>query len=207
MSSGSYFVLLRRSKSIENEKVTDEYIKNFIDEYNKRNCCLGNETFDNQEFYKYPLSFDYDFEKTDHFKWVSFKDHQIYDEIFICRFLSDFTQLREEFNLDSYKRSELIIDNVLAMKLKMAVDYLLSRNFSLKTEDILNNRYIRILGEILPSYESFLSNKKFTNFNDYFEKNGHTVLKKLQYLLDSYIWIDNDRDEEQCEYFLIYHVW
>lgn len=207
MSSGSHFILLRHSKSIEHEKVTESYIKEFIDEYNKRNGFLTKETFESQTFYKYPLSLDYDLDKVNCFKWVSFSNRQLYDEIFICNFLSDFTQLREEFNLDSYRKSEIIIDNVLAMRMKMAVDYLLGRDYSLKTEDLLHNQYIRIFGEILPSYESFLAGKKFTDHNDYFEKSGHSVLKRLQYLLNTYVWLDNERDEDQCEYFLIYQVW
>ena len=205
MSTGSYFILLRKSKF--NEKIIKDEVDKYINDYNKLyNQPYGyiNDSFENQEFFKFPLTLETI--QPNYFKWVSFKNYLIYDEIFICNFLSSFTQLREYFNLDPYKKSELIIDFNVANDIKIAIDYLLSRNFSLKIEDIMNNQWIRIFGELLPSYETFLEGKKFTNYNNEEENDGRYILTKLQNVFNTYIWINNENDDD-CEYFLIYHVW
>lgn len=207
MSSGSYFLMLRTSKSIENEIVDKKEIQSYIDDFNKKYTCIGfqSDTFEDKEFYAYPLTLEHN--EINNYKWVSFKTGKIYDEIFCLNFLSDFAQLKEEYALDPFRNSEMKISFGQAKEMLVAINYLLSRNFSLKTEDILNNHYIRVFGEMLPSYEAFLNGKRFYENNDLDENESRYVLNKLQSLFNIYIWMENENSLNECEYILLYHVW
>ena len=50
----------------------------------------------------------------------------------------------------------------------------------------MNNQWIRIFGELLPSYETFLEGKKFTNYN-----NEEEIVFTKTLLTQTYFYCDD----------------
>lgn len=115
--------------------------------------------------------------------------------------------LKDEFNLDSFKNNELVIDVNMANEIKIAADYLLSRDYSLKFEDILNNYFIDLFGKLLPSYESFKSNEEIGEDSNIFENEGRYFLKKTRMLMETFLYMEKEDSLNELEYKLVYQVW
>ena len=106
MATGSYFVLLRSIN--ENEQYEDEYkVEDFKIKYTEKNNFSKSKNFYINEFHKYPLKVDFDFDEDKTYKWVSIRNRKIYDQIFKFNFISGYTMLKDEFNLESFKNNEL----------------------------------------------------------------------------------------------------
>ena len=206
MAAGSYFVLLRSIN--ENEQYEDEYkVEDFKIKYIEKNNFSKSGNFYINEFHKYPLKVDFDFDEDKTYKWVSIRNRKIYDQIFKFNFISGYTTLKDEFNLDSFKNNELVIDVNMANDIKLAIDYLLSRDYSLKFEDILNNYFIDLFGKLLPSYESFKSNEEICEDSNIFENEGRYFLKKTKVLMDAFLYMEKEDSLNELEYKLVYQVW
>lgn len=208
MATGSYFILLRSING--NEQYEDNYkIEDFKMKYTEKNNFSKSKNFYINEFHVHPLKFDFDsdFDENKNYKWVSIRNGKIYDQIFKFNFISGYTTLREEFNLDSFQNNELVIDVNMANEIKIAVDYLLSRNFSLKFEDILNNNFISLFGKLLPSYENFKLNEEICEDSNIFENEGRYFLKKTRMLMEAFLYMEKENSLNELEYKLVYHVW
>ena len=87
MATGSYFVLLRSIN--ENEQYEDEYkVEDFKIKYTEKNNFSKSGNFYINEFHKYPLKVDFDFDEDKTYKWVSIRNRKIYDQIFKFNFIS-----------------------------------------------------------------------------------------------------------------------
>lgn len=206
MASGSYFIILRHAKNI-NQIKNKISIDNFVEQFKKRYLSARKEI---DEYFKLPLNekFEDIWMPENTFQWVSTKSYKVYDEIGKYEFISGFTALKEYYNLDAYNNSELIISLNTAKEMKIAIDYILSRDYSLKTEDLLNNPFIRAFGEQLPSYENFIykhTPENEVNYGDCFETEGWYFLLKTQAALSTFIWLCHENDFDDAEYQLVYH--
>ena len=207
MSSGSYFLILRHV-NVAAEVKNKISIDSFVERYKKR--ILSN-TGNVEEYFKLPLNekFEDIWMPKNTFKWVSTKSYKVYDELGKYDFISGFTALKEYYNLGSYNNNELIISLNTAKEMKIAIDYILSRDYSLKTEDLLDNSFIRVFGEQLPSYENFIykhTPENEVNYGDCFETEGWYFLMKTQAVLSTFIWLCHENDFDEAEYQLVYHA-
>lgn len=204
MSNSSYFTLLRKSK--ENLQFSDKLIDEFIvSKYNEMTLLNNNKVSSIEEMKKeisnyYPIN---------SFKYISIKDKNEYDVVFQFHFTSGFNVLKEEFNLNPYnKYSDIIIDVNLSKDMLCAIDYILSRNYSHKFEDILNNYYIDVFGNLIPKFQYRFSDK--IDLDEYeleeMEKEGIYYLKKCRDILASYILIDKENTLNEAEYILLYSI-
>ena len=209
MATGSYFIILRTTDiKIPYEKET---LDNFCVKFKERNNLTQNTFYNLPEYMSLPLNLDFDeqFEAQRTFSWVSTKTYKIYDELFKTRFISGFDVLKKYYNLDTFNNTELEITYTMAANMKTAIDYLLNRDYSIKLEDLLDNGYIRAFGELLPSYEHFITSETEYNidYTDCFEVDGTSFLKKFSATLSTFLTLCNEDMFNDAEYKLIYHVW
>ena len=189
MSSGSYFTLYRRYNK---EKAPSEVLDAIKNEYflaNKKDC-FGAKQDDEAMKKDLPILMDAGF-KSDHSEREqdSSKIDVYYDadgvkhvKLLEFSFCSTFTALKEHFNLNpySFKQSSTLISKLEAEKILQAIEYILGEEYSKKFEAVLNNEYIKILGDGYSPFDTRFSKAKdpiyiekssrgnyTVNFNDY----------------------------------------
>jgi hypothetical protein len=204
MSNSSYFTLLRKSK--ENLQFSNKLIEEFIiSKYNEMMFMNNNKATSVEEMQKeisnyYPITT---------FKYISIKNKNEYDVVFQFHFTSGFNVLKDEFNLNPYnKYSDIIIDLNLAKEMLIAIDYILSRDYSHKFEDILNNYYINVFGDLIPNFQYRFNDKPdLDEFeSEELEKEGFYYLKKCRDIIAAYILIEKENTLNEAEYILLYSV-
>jgi hypothetical protein len=148
------------------------------------------------------------FIKLDEFgEYISVNDKHIYIDIMNMHFLTEFSVLKDEFNLYSNSNAgQVEIDINTANELLTAVNYLLGKNYSDQFEIILNNYYVKLLGELLPSYQYRNSSNSIDYEDAEFESSGIYYLKKMQAILQAYIWMEKENTCNEYVYKLIYMI-
>jgi hypothetical protein len=148
------------------------------------------------------------FIKLDEFgEYISVNDKHIYIDIMNMHFLTEFSVLKDEFNLYSNSNAgQVEIDINTANELLTAVNYLLGKNYSDQFEIILNNYYVKLLGELLPSYQYRNSSNSIDYEDAEFERSGIYYLKKMQAILQAYIWMEKENTCKEYVYKLIYMI-
>ena len=208
MASGSYFVILRYNN--DNKFYDKSIIDNYIVDFKEYARNRFNSAVNIEKYQKLPLNLKFDdmFDEPKEFRYVSIDTYKIYDEIGTFYFISGFTKLKEFYNMDAFRNSEVEISLETAQEIKIAAEYLLNRDYSLKTEDLLDNYFIRCLGEQLPSYEHFISgNEEPFDNNDCFECEGRNFLRKTLDVMRTFIRLMNENSLNEAEYKLIYYCW
>lgn len=141
--------------------------------------------------------------------FLSVDDNSTYIPIMSFYFPSDFSVLKDEYNMYSSScASQVIIDLHTAKELVQAIDYLLAGNYSEQFELILNNYYIKKFGELLPLYDfryAKIDELNSVEINE-FTQSGNYILKKLQTILNAYIWLENENSLHTFKYKLIYQI-
>ena len=141
--------------------------------------------------------------------FLSVEDNGTYVPIMTFYFPSDFGVLKDEYNMYSSPcASQVIIDLHTAKELVQAIDYLLAGNYSEQFELILNNYYIKKFGELLPLYDfryAKIDELNSVEINE-FTQSGNYILKKLQTILNAYIWLEAENSLHTFKYKLIYQI-
>jgi len=181
MSTGTTFTLYRRFRT----KVSDEVVKKLTDHY--RNETLNSYSVsdelkkDEESLLKErprfaPIGVAYDRKNMGDggyipmdFMYVDMETHEDVHKLISSDFPSTFSQLRNHWGLNPYKYADgsRLVTKAEAKQIISAIRYLLSGEYSDKVENILDNEYIRILGEEYPKW----SNRKDVN-SIYIDRNG-----------------------------------
>ena len=183
MSSGSYFTLYRKYNK---EKAPTEVLDAIKNEYflaNKKDYFgqkqdeeamkvdvpvlmhagfKGDDTADDDEE---KLNVYYDADGVKHVKLLEFS------------FCSTFTALKEHFNLNpySFKQSSTLISKLEAEKILQAIEYILSEEYNKKFEAVLNNKYIKILGDGYSPFDTRFSKAKDPIYIEKSSRGNYTV--------------------------------
>jgi hypothetical protein len=201
MSCPSEFIILRRNYiSTEQE---DTFIEGKQLEWKKTQLISYLKSEDELKDVITP-----NFIKLDEFgEYISVNDKHIYIDIMNMHFLTEFSVLKDEFNLYSNSNAgQVEIDINTANELLTAVNYLLGKNYSDQFEIILNNYYVKLLGELLPSYQYRNSSNSIDYEDAEFERSGIYYLKKMQAILQAYIWMEKENTCKEYVYKLIYMI-
>ena len=175
MSSGSYFTLYRKCTKV---KASSEVLDTLKNEYflaNKKDLFAGNKD-DKALPLLLHVGFKADFtapkaedNKTD--VYYS-EDGTKYVKLLDFHFNSTFTALKEHFNLDPYRvnQTSIFVSKADAKKILQAIEYILSEDYDKKFEKILDNEFVKILGE---GYSCFDNRFKESKNPIYIDKEGH----------------------------------
>ena len=179
MSSGSYFTIYRKCKSIvapasKLEAIVAEYKKS------SESSLFSSKTENNEadlpllmhENFKAGCVYD---DENDNHNYYD-KSGVLHEKLLEFHFCSTFTCLKEHFKLNPYKFSEssCFISKDEARKMLQAAEYVLSNEYSKKFEDILSNEYVEMFGS---GYSLFDSRFKRHHQNFYIDKtsDGYSV--------------------------------
>lgn len=186
MSRGSTFVFLKKTDI----PVTDEdIVKNYpVD-------CLRKDLMSIDELHRYTYF--------DNIYYADKEKHILLYKMFDVTFCSTFTCLKEEFNLNAYSTShdKIVFNLVQVRAMLQAIKYLYYEDYSSKTEEMLDNDYIRIFSEMHTPYMMYLHPDWENDCMD----DGKWHLKRLKRLLEAYICMCEEDDSN--EYVLLYYAW
>lgn len=166
MSSGSYFTIYRKNKG----KVAGPYIIDALkSEYIKseQSSMVGIDgkrvkegTFPlfMQKNFKADTSIDDDDTCNEFYD----SDGVLHERLLMFEFCSDFTALKEHFRLNAYVYNErsTTVSRECAEKLLQAADYILSREYNEKFEEILDNKYVELLGDGYSPFDSRFAHER-----------------------------------------------
>ena len=180
MSSGSYFTIYRKHKNII---MQDSMLASLRNEYIKSSQNSMFASRDKQDSNDVPQLMLKNFKASscleDDDSCNEFYDANgvLHERLLTFHFCSDFTALKDKFNLNAYRydKQSVFVSKNEAEKILQAIDYLLSREYSQKFEDILNNEYVELLGN---GYSVFDNRFKNTNEELYIDKlsdDGYSV--------------------------------
>ena len=200
MSSGSVLNILRSNKK-HKHTVRNKIINNKIEEF--KSNLAGLVSAENITVPNY-LMFEDNMDIM-----LSIKDKQYFNILLDAHFSSQFTELTDEYNLNPYNgTNQVVIDIHTAKEMLQAIKYLLSRNYSLGIEDILDNYWISVFSELLPSYSSQnITNTEIINENNEFEQEGKYILTKFKTVLETYILLVNENCCNEYQYILLYSAY
>ena len=175
MSSGSYFTLYRKCTKVKASSEVLDALKNEYFLANNKDLFASNK--DDKAL---PLllhaGFKADFaaleaeeKKTD--VYYS-EDGTTHVKLLDFDFNSTFTALKEHFNLDPYRvnQTSIFISKADTKKILQAIEYILSEDYDKKFEKILDNEFVKILGE---GYSLFDNRFKESKNPIYIDKEGH----------------------------------
>ena len=179
MSSGSYFTLYRKCTKVKASSEVLDALKNEYLLANKKDLFAGNK--DDKVL---PLllhaGFKADFtaqkaedNKTDvYYSEDGIKHVKLLD----FHFGSTFTALKEHFNLDPYRvnQTSIFISKADAKKILQAIEYIFSEDYDKKFEKILDNEFVKILGEGYSLFDNRFKESKNPIYIDK-EGRGYTV--------------------------------
>ena len=174
MSSGSYFTLYRKCTKVKASSEVLDALKNEYFLANKKDLFAGNKDdkvlplllhagfkadFTAQKAEDNKTDVYYSEDGTKHVKLLDF------------HFGSTFTALKEHFNLDPYRvnQTSIFISKADAKKILQAIEYILSEDYDKKFEKILDNEFVKILGE---GYSLFDNRFKESKDRIYIDKEG-----------------------------------
>ena len=174
MSSGSYFTLYRKCTKVKASSEVLDALKNEYFLSNKKDLFAGNQDdkalpvllyagfkadFAEREAEENKTDVYYSEDGTKHVKLLDF------------HFNSTFMALKEHFSLDPYRISHrsIFISKADAHKILQAIDYILGEDYDKKFENILNNEFVKILGE---GYSCFDNRFKSSKDPIYIDKEG-----------------------------------
>ena len=174
MSSGSYFTLYRKCTKVKASSEVLDALKNEYFLASKKDLFAGSQDgkalplllyagfkadFAEREAEDNKIDVYYSEDGTKHVKLLDF------------HFNSAFTALKEHFNLDPYRISHqsTFISKSDAQKILQAIEYILGEDYDKKFENILNNEFVKILGE---GYSCFDNRFKSSKDPIYIDKEG-----------------------------------
>lgn len=177
MSSGSYFTLYRKCTKVKASSEVLDALKNEYFLANKKDLFAGNK--DDKAL---PLllhaGFKADFAALEENKTDVYysEDGTKHVRLLDFHFGSTFTALKEHFNLDPYRvnQTSIFISKADAKKILQAIEYILSEDYDKKFEKILDNEFVKILGEGYSLFDNRFKESKNPIYIDK-EGRGYTV--------------------------------
>ena len=175
MSSGSYFTLYRKRTKVKASSEVLDALKNEYFLANKKDLFAGSQDGNALPLLLY-AGFKADFaerEVEDNKTDVYYSEDGItHVKLLDFHFGSTFTALKEHFSLDPYRISHqsIFISKSDAKKILQAIEYILGEDYDKKFEKILDNEYVKILGE---GYSCFDNRFKESKNPIYIDKEGH----------------------------------
>lgn len=175
MSSGSYFTLYRKCTKVKASSEVLDALKNEYFLANKKDLFAGS-----QDDKALPLLLYAGFkadsaerEAEDNKTDVYYSEDGIkHVKLLDFHFCSTFTALKEHFNLDPYRvnQTSIFISKADAKNILQAIEYILGEDYDKKFENILDNEFVKILGE---GYSLFDNRFKSAKDPIYIDKEGH----------------------------------
>lgn len=140
---------------------------------------------------------------SEHEDWYSVSSGKLYKALTIVPFLSDFTCLKDYFDMNPYNSNgEITLSYLDVYKMREALTYIKGSNFWSKTiEEFLldKNEYIRVFDELSNNFMERFSDSK--NWNYYLD---NYAIDKLILLFNSFMLIS---ESSESEIKLIYKTW
>ena len=179
MSSGSYFTLYRKCTKVKASSEVLDALKNEYFLASKKDLFAGSQDgkalplllyagfkadFAEREAEDNKIDVYYSEDGTKHVRLLDF------------HFGSAFTALKEHFNLDPYRvnQTSIFISKADAKKILQAIEYILSEDYDKKFEKILDNEFVKILGEGYSCFDNRFKSSKDPIYMDK-EGRGYTV--------------------------------
>lgn len=212
MASGSYFLILKDTGKVLPKE--DLYSRNFKIaskmEYSLLKQAETKEEIESnisrlQDTQVY-LDKNDDKEEIDfseHENWYSISSGKLYKVLTILPLLSDFTCLKDHFDMNPYNSNgEIALSYLDVYKMREALTYIKGSNFWSKTiEEFLldKNEYIRVFDELSNNFMERFSDSK--NWNYYLDD---YAIDKLILLFNSFMLIS---ESSESEIKLVYKTW
>lgn len=216
MSRGSYLTIYKKLNTQENalfkrfDKLSSDDVnlikQNYLNCYKDAKECpklIPVFTKDNNVFSEEAKQFYYSLNLLFKSTYTD-DDGELYVKFADCHFTSEFTCLAEEFELDFYSITsyQKIIPILDVFKLNQAASYLLAENYCKKTEILLNNQYIDLLGEYYNSYYHF----KYKTKNDIDDVNySNNYIKNISTFTS--LVLNNEDSDDSSSFVLVYEVY
>jgi hypothetical protein len=130
---------------------------------------------------------------------------EVFEDIFNMHFITDFTTLKEAWNMHSLN-PQILINVETAKEILQAIEYILSGNYSEQVENILKNYYISVFGEHYPLYLTrydFGENKEIDS--DWLRREKY-YLNKTKCALSAFVWLMNENTLNEYKYDLLYCI-
>lgn len=181
MATGSYFMIFKsNSNYIISKEDKEKFLKFKIEKF--KNDFGFSSLKDEEAFKQFSNYIEFDLDKNE---WISkHKDNNlIYTKVFESNnFCSDFLVLKEYFNCF---QEAIVLHFNTVVQMKQAIDYLIHKKLhSKELEFILDNPFI-----------------------DNFKELENYYLKRLNYILTTYICFINENSDDENDYTLVYYCW
>lgn len=179
MSSGSYFTLYRKCTKVKASSEVLDALKNEYFLANKKNLFSGNKNDKTLPLLLHArFKADFTAPKAEDNKTDVYysEDGTKHVRLLDFHFGSTFTALKEHFNLDPYRvnQTSIFISKADAKKILQAIEYILSEDYDKKFEKILDNEFVKILGEGYSLFDNRFKESKNPIYIDK-EGRGYTV--------------------------------
>lgn len=143
-------------------------------------------------------------------EFISLKDNKLYLNIVSTHFCSDFTILKDYYNLNQYTGyNQVELDKSTVEDMVRSINYILNFKHSEELEQLLNSKWIELFGELLPSFINRFETKCkncLSNEDKEFEYFGKHLLNRVKIIFETYLLL---LDEDQCnqyKYVLLYYI-
>ena len=135
---------------------------------------------------------------------IETKTKNIWTILFPMHFISSFGFFGDELNLNPFNLEKCFdeISISTAKDILEACKYLLTRKYSYEIENILNNQWIKIFGDILPEYHG---EKEKGMVLSYDTQEGLAMIDSVRIMMESFINIHNEYNDEEIKLVYVVH--
>lgn len=206
MSCPSEFIILRKyNTSIIPESQRESMYKQFMEDnlFSPNDYITGDKLKDKDSWIAKYLPIPKGEEIIN--LYVNMTTGEVFEDIFNMHFITDFTTLKEEWNMHSLN-PQIIVNVETAKEIVQAIEYILSGNYSEQAENILKNYYISVFGEHYPLYllrYDFGENKEIDSV---WLRREKYYLNKVKCALSAFIWLMNENTLNEYKYDLLYLI-
>lgn len=206
MSCPSEFIILRKyNNSIIPESQREFMYKKFMEDslFSPNDYMTGNKLKDKDSWVAKYLPIPKGEEAIS--LYVNMTTGEVFEDIFNMHFITDFTTLKELWNMHSLN-PQILINVETAKEIIQAIEYILSGNYSEQVENILKNNYISVFGEHYPLYLTrydFGENKEIDS--DWLRREKY-YLNKAKCALSAFVWLMDENTLNEYKYDLLYCI-
>lgn len=206
MSFESQLIILRKSTN-DDIYFKEEKLKEIKNSYKElfKDFLFDKEQIENFKFPEFlPIKLDEDD------KFISLVDNQEYLNIVSTHFCSDFTILKDYFNLNQYTgNNQVVLDEKLVKEMLQSINYILNFKHSIELEDLLNLHWIEKYGKLLPSFINRFDSKCkncLSNEDKEFEYTGKYILNRVRTIFETYLLLLDEDLLNKYKYVLLYYI-
>ena len=179
-----------KSNEVASDNIFEKFSKCYLDEYLNKDKIL-------------PKYLE-DLESCKNLFLIETKSKSIWTILFPMHFISSFGFFGDELNLNPFNLEKCFdeISISTAKDILEACKYLLTRKYSYEIENILNNQWIKIFGDILPEYHG---EKEKGMVLSYDTQEGLAMIDSVRIMMESFINIHNEYDDEEIKLVYVVH--